>query len=132
MSLATPLVSDRIFDKWFGVPEIFWVAPLLLVSAALVATLWVMLKRMPFAGDRFDWLSFAVSSAVFALAYLGLAYSFYPYVVPERLTIYESAAAPESLRIILVGACFVIPTIIAYSVLAYVIFRGKATELRYD
>ena len=26
------------------------------------------------------------------LAFLGLAYSFYPYVVPERLTIWEKAA----------------------------------------
>ncbi|SEN90008.1 cytochrome d ubiquinol oxidase subunit II [Palleronia pelagia] len=132
VSLATPLVSDRIFGKWFAFPEILWLAPLPVLSAALIAGLWVMLRRMPFAGDRLDWLPFATSSAVFALAYLGLAYSFYPYVVPERLTIYEAAAAPESLMIILVGACFVVPTIIAYSILAYVIFRGKATELRYD
>jgi cytochrome d ubiquinol oxidase subunit II len=73
-----------------------------------------------------------VASALFALAYLGMAYSFYPYVVPERLTIYEAAAAPESLLIILIGACFVVPVILGYSVLAYVIFRGKATALRYD
>lgn len=132
VSLATPLVSDRIFGKWFGYPDILWVAPLPLVTAGLVVALWIMLRRMPLAGHRLDWLPFATASAVFALAYLGLAHSFYPYVVPERLTIYEAAAAPESLKIILVGACFVIPTIIAYSVLAYVIFRGKATELRYD
>ena len=112
--------------------QILWVAPLPILSAGLLAGLWVMLRRMPFAGDRLNWLPFALSSAVFALAYLGLAYSFYPYVVPEQLTIYEAAAAPESLMIILVGACFVVPTIIGYSVLAYVIFRGKATELRYD
>jgi cytochrome d ubiquinol oxidase subunit II len=31
-----------------------------------------------------SWLPFAVASALFALAYLGMAYSFYPYVVPER------------------------------------------------
>ena len=62
----------------------------------------------------------------------GLAYSFYPYVVPNRLTIYEAASAPESLMIILVGACFVVPAIIGYSILAYVVFRGKAADLRYD
>jgi cytochrome d ubiquinol oxidase subunit II len=66
------------------------------------------------------------------MAYIGLAYSFYPYVVPERLTIYEAASAPESLLIILIGALFVVPIIIAYSILAYVIFRGKATALSYD
>ncbi|KUF08660.1 cytochrome d ubiquinol oxidase subunit II [Pseudoponticoccus marisrubri] len=132
VSLTTPLVSDRILAKWFSFPEILWLAPLPLLSAALIAAIWIMLRRMPFAGDRHNWLPFAASSVLFALAYVGLAYSFYPFVVPEQLTIYEAAAAPESLMIILVGACFVVPVILGYSVLAYVIFRGKATELRYE
>jgi cytochrome d ubiquinol oxidase subunit II len=91
-----------------------------------------MVRQMPFAQDRRSWLPFAVTTMLFALAYLGMAYSFYPYVVPEQLTIYEAAAAPESLFIILIGACVVVPVIMGYSVLAYVIFRGKATELSYD
>ena len=61
-----------------------------------------------------------------------MAYSFYPYVVPDQLTIYDAAAAPESLMIILVGALFVLPVIIAYSAFSYYVFRGKATALRYD
>jgi cytochrome d ubiquinol oxidase subunit II len=132
VSLATPLVSERIFGKWFTTPEIYWLAPLPLLSGAAVLGVMALLRRMPFAGDRWNWAPFAISSGLFATAYLGLAYSFYPYVVPDRLTIYESAAAPESLLIILIGACFVVPTIIAYSILAYVIFRGKATALRYE
>ncbi|WP_371732507.1 cytochrome d ubiquinol oxidase subunit II [Ruegeria sp. HKCCD9179] len=61
-----------------------------------------------------------------------MAYSFYPYVVPEQMTIYEAASAPESLFIILFGSIFVLPVIAGYTVLSYTIFRGKATELRYD
>ena len=72
------------------------------------------------------------SLALFSLAFLGLAYSFYPYVVPEQLTIYEAAAAPESLIIILAGALFVLPVILGYTALSYTVFRGKATTLRYD
>jgi cytochrome d ubiquinol oxidase subunit II len=53
-------------------------------------------------------------------------------VVPERLTIYAAAAAPESLAIILVGTAIVLPTIIGYSIFAYTVFRGKATKLSYD
>ena len=132
VSLATPLVSPRIFDKWFTFPEILWLAPLPIISGALVVALWAMLRRMPFAGDRMSWLPFATATALFALAYLGLAYSFYPYVVPEQLTIYEAASAPESLFIILIGACIVVPVIMGYTVLAYTIFRGKATTLSYD
>jgi cytochrome bd ubiquinol oxidase subunit II len=132
VSLATPLVSPRIFDKWLTFPEVIYLAPLPILSGLLILWLWRMLRAMPYAGDARSWLPFAVATALFALAYLGMAYSFYPYVVPDRLTIYEAASAPESLFIIFVGACIVVPVIAGYSVLAYTIFRGKATELRYD
>ena len=132
VSLATPLVSTRLFEKWLSFPQVLYLAPLPVLSGLLIVWLWRMLRAMPFADYRRSWLPFAVSTALFALAYLGMAYSFYPYVVPERLTIYEAASAPESLFIIFVGACVVVPVIAGYSVLAYTIFRGKATELRYD
>jgi len=132
VSAATPLVSDRIFGKWFAFPEILWLAPLPLLSVSVLVLLWRLLQRMPMQDDRQNWLPFLMSTALFVMAYLGLAYSFYPYVVPEKLTIYAAAAAPESLWIILVGALCVVPVIIAYSVMAYFIFRGKATDLRYE
>jgi len=132
ISMATPYVSTRIFDKWFSFPEMMYLVPLPIVSGALVVWLWWMLGRMPFYNDRFSWLPFGAATALWVTAFLGMAYSFYPYVVPEKLTLYEAASAPESLFIILVGTVFVLPTIIGYTVLAYTVFRGKATELRYD
>jgi len=132
VSAATPLVSTRILDKWLAFPEILYLSPLPIISGLLIVWLWRMLRQMPFDGDRSSWLPFTVSTGLFALAYVGMAYSFYPYVVPERLTIYEAAAAPESLFIILIGALVVLPIIMGYSILAYTIFRGKATDLRYD
>ncbi|MEM1047080.1 MAG: cytochrome d ubiquinol oxidase subunit II [Pseudomonadota bacterium] len=132
VSLATPAVSPRIFDKWFQVPEILLLAPLPLFSALLFTMLYLVLKAMPFSGDRFAWAPFAITAGVFVLGYSGLAYSFYPYVVPEKMTIYEAAAAPESLMIILVGTLVVLPIILGYSAFAYTVFRGKATDLRYD
>lgn len=75
---------------------------------------------------------FILATALFLQAFLGLAYSYYPYVVPEKLTIYEAASAPESLIIILAGTIFVLPAILGYTALSYWIFRGKATDLRYD
>ncbi|MEJ6402828.1 cytochrome d ubiquinol oxidase subunit II [Yoonia sp. 2307UL14-13] len=132
ISLATPFVSARIFEKWFSLPSILYLSPLPILSGALVVWLWWMLRRMPFYQDRWSWLPFAVATMLWVLAFCGMAYSFYPYVVPEQLTIYEAASAPESLFIILIGTCIVLPTIGGYTILAYTIFRGKATELRYD
>ena len=132
ISVATPLVSPRIFDKWFSWPEALYLAPLPILSALLVFWLWAMLRRMPYADDRQSWHPFAAATALWVMAFGGMAYSFYPYVVPEKITIYEAASAPESLFIILIGTSIVLPTIIGYTLLSYVIFRGKATELRYD
>ena len=132
VSIATPLVSPRIFEKWFTFPEFLLLLPLPLMSGALIGLLWLLLRRLPAPGDRYAWLPFTISIGLFVLAFFGLAYSFYPYVVPEKLTIYEAASAPESLFIILVGTAFVLPMIGAYTILAYTVFRGKATELRYD
>ncbi len=132
VSLATPFVSQRIWDKWFSFPEIVLLAPLPLGSALLLAGLWVALRRLPTADDSFAGLPFLGAVALFALAFGGLAYSFYPYVVPEQITIYEAASAPESLMIIFVGTLVVLPMILGYTVLAYTVFRGKATALSYE
>ncbi len=132
ISAATPFVSQRIFDKWFGWPEMLWLSPLPVVSAGLIALIWITLRRLPMEGDRQAWLPFTATILLFALGFAGMAYSFYPFVVPEALTIYEAAAAPESLRIILWGTMVVLPVILCYTVLSYFIFRGKATKLSYD
>ena len=109
-----------------------YLAPLPILSVALVAVLWVALRRLPLPGDRLSWLPFAAATTLFVLAFLGLAYSFYPYVVPEQLTIYEAASAPESLMIILVGTIVVLPMILGYTALSYAVLRGKASLLNYD
>jgi cytochrome d ubiquinol oxidase subunit II len=132
VSLASPLVSPRIFARWFSMPEILLLAPLPLLSAGIVAGLWVSLANLPDPEDRWCWLPFALGTSLFCLAFAGLAYSFYPYVVPDRLTLAAAAAAPESLMIILVGAIAVMPIIVATTVFAYRVFAGKATSLSYD
>lgn len=132
VSIASPLVSPRIFDKWFSVPEFILLAPFPILSAAILVLVGIALRRLPDSRDRWTWIPFVGATVLFSLAFFGLAYSFYPYVVPEKLTIYEAASAPESLMIMLVGAVFVLPAIIGYTALSYFVFRGKATALRYD
>jgi cytochrome d ubiquinol oxidase subunit II len=87
---------------------------------------------MPLPGDALRRVPFWVAVGLFCLSFAGLAWSFFPYVVPERLTLFQAASAPESLTLILVGALFVLPVILLYTVLAWRIFGGKAMDLRYD
>ena len=132
VSIATPLVSARIFDKWFSFPNILLLAPIPAITAGLVVALDLVLRRLPRPEDRWAWLPFVMTLGIFVLCFQGLAYSFYPYIVPDQLTIVEAASAPESLKIILVGALVVLPVLIGYTFLAYRIFHGKADTLRYD
>ncbi|MDI9408839.1 MAG: cytochrome d ubiquinol oxidase subunit II [Candidatus Pacebacteria bacterium] len=132
ISLATPLVSPRIFEKWFTMPSILFLLPIPVLTAGLVVMIEVMLRRLPMVGDRFCWVPFALTVGVFVLCFGGLAFSFYPYIVPDQLKIVDAASAPESLVIILVGALVVLPVLIGYTFLAYKIFHGKAKDLSYD
>ncbi|MCA3574733.1 MAG: cytochrome d ubiquinol oxidase subunit II, partial [Aestuariivirga sp.] len=53
VSVATPLVSERIFAKWFSFPEIVLLAPLPLMSGLLIALLWIAVRRLPTRDDSF-------------------------------------------------------------------------------
>jgi cytochrome bd ubiquinol oxidase subunit II len=132
ISIATPLASARIFERWFVFPEIVLLAPLPILSAALFLWLWRLTGRLPAEGDAGSLRPFLALAAIFACGFAGLAWSFYPFVVPDRLTIWDAASATDSLGFILVGTCFVLPVIIGYSLYAYRVFGGKASELSYD
>lgn len=132
ISLATPFVSSRIFEKWFSFPNLLYLAPIPLVTAGVFLALWVFLKSLPGPDHSRDYYAFGAAKLMFLLGFCGLAFSFYPYVVPEKLTVWQAAAAPESLMVIFIGAIVVLPVIVAYSGFAYWVFRGKASKLSYD
>jgi cytochrome bd ubiquinol oxidase subunit II len=131
VSLVTPLLSQRIFERWFHLPEIIALLPIPMMSAAMVIGLAIFLSRPVRANDALSWVPLATAGTLFALGFIGIAYSFYPYVVPDKLTVWDAASSPEALSIILIGTLFVLPVILAYSILAHWIFRGKATALSY-
>ncbi|MGL5837259.1 MAG: cytochrome d ubiquinol oxidase subunit II [Sphingorhabdus sp.] len=131
VSIATPILSDRIFDRWFSLPEFIALLPIPLMSAVLVLGLWIFLGRPKREDDALAWVPLAGAGTLFVLGFIGIAYSFYPYLIPDQLSIWSAASSPEALSIILIGTLFVLPVILGYSILAHWIFRGKATALSY-
>jgi cytochrome d ubiquinol oxidase subunit II len=68
---------------------------------------------------------------IFIMAFMGLAYSIYPYIVIDRLTVWEAASAHESLVVIFIGVAITLPAIIVYTVYMYRVFWGRASALSY-
>ena len=135
ISIMTPLVSVRIFEKWFSFPNLMLLLPIPLVTVALF---WVMarsLARLPTRlaqGNQYGAaVPFASTVGVFLLAFYGLAYSLFPWLVVDRLTIWQAASSPEALMVIFYGVVVVLPVIVGYTVFAYRVFWGKTTALNY-
>jgi cytochrome d ubiquinol oxidase subunit II len=135
VSIATPWLSPRIFDKWFSMPYLVLLAPVPLATVLLFFIVARSLARLPTrlaSGNEYGaWVPFAGTIGIFLLAFYGLAYSLFPYLVVDELTIWQAAAAPESLMITFVGAVIVLPVIVGYTVFAYKVFGGKARLLDY-
>jgi cytochrome d ubiquinol oxidase subunit II len=68
---------------------------------------------------------FLAALGVYVVCFAGLGVSFFPYIVPPSVTIWEAAAPDSSLSFLLVGASVLIPIILVYTGFAYWIFRGK-------
>jgi cytochrome d ubiquinol oxidase subunit II len=131
ISVATPFASARIMDKWLGLPQMLWLAPLPILTAAALAGIWVFATRLQRGVTRREWVPFVLAVWVFALSFLGLGYSLYPYLVVDTLTFREAAASDASLLFVFVGAMFVLPFIIGYTLFSYRVFWGKAKALSY-
>ena len=135
ISAATPLVSPAIFERWFTLSYVVLLAPLPLSTLLLFFIGERSLRRLPTRlaqGNVYaDWVPSAGAVGIVMLAFYGLAYSLFPWLVVDRLTIWQAASSTESLWIIFVGACVVLPVIVGYTVFSYLVFRGKATALQY-
>jgi cytochrome d ubiquinol oxidase subunit II len=135
ISLATPWVSSRIFDKWFSFPNILMLLPIPLMTLVLFAVIARSLKRLPTrfkqANQYGAGVPFFATIGIFFLSFYGLAYSIFPWLVIDRITIWQAASDPKSLMVVFYGVVIVLPVIIAYNIFAYRVFSGKTTTLSY-
>lgn len=132
ISLVTPLVNDRIFHRWFSLPNLFWLAPIPALTVLCLILAWRALSTTALDGTlKKPWAPFALTVILFVLSFFGLAFSIVPFVIVDRMTAWEAAAAPEALEVIALGAAVVLPAILAYTAYVYWLFRGKVVELSY-
>jgi cytochrome d ubiquinol oxidase subunit II len=119
VSLATPLLLGRYWHRWFDWPQILFTSQVPLLTAI---TAYALFRSL---GNKARYLPFILSLGLFLLGMIGLGISMWPYVVPDRVTIWDAAAPHSSQLFMLVGTVVIIPTILAYTAFAYWVFRGK-------
>ncbi|WP_038174957.1 MULTISPECIES: cytochrome d ubiquinol oxidase subunit II [Vibrio] len=131
VSIVNPIVNQQVAMRWFSFPEILLLAPIPIIVLATIFVVDRYLRQVPMVNDLgVRWPFFGVT-IIFALSFLGLAYSFFPQVVPGLMTAQQSASSPATLIIVGYGVMIVMPMILLYTFAVYRIFKGKATELSY-
>jgi cytochrome d ubiquinol oxidase subunit II len=119
VSLWTPLAIPRIAERWFSLPNFYFLWPVPVVTALVAFAAWRWLEQ-----GR-DVPPFLATIGLFLLGYLGLVISSFPYLVPPTLTVWDVAAAPASQIFMLFGTLLLLPMIIGYIVFIFWLFRGK-------
>jgi cytochrome d ubiquinol oxidase subunit II len=122
VSIFTPLAFPRIAQRWFTLPNLYYLLPVPILTGLVALAEWRWIET------RREVAPFLATIALFLLGYLGLVISTFPYIVPPDLTIREAAAAPSSQTFMLVGTLVLLPVILGYTALTYWLFRGKVGE----
>jgi cytochrome d ubiquinol oxidase subunit II len=119
VSIWTPLSDPGIAARWFGWPNLAFLAPLPIATGIIALWLWRSLDK-----GR-DIVPFFAAIGLFAMCFLGLGISLWPNIVPPAISLWEAAASPRSQAFLLIGTLFLLPIIIVYTGWSYYVFRGK-------
>ncbi|KTD47038.1 cytochrome d ubiquinol oxidase subunit II [Legionella rubrilucens] len=122
VSIWTPLHNTEIFNRWYSFPNVILLSPLPLITLVAIVLAW---KNLAAGHERNPFL---YSIVIFFCAYAGIALSVYPYLIPHQVTLWEAAAPDSTLSFILVGVCIMLPVLLAYTLYAYYLFRGKSQD----
>jgi cytochrome bd ubiquinol oxidase subunit II len=119
VSVWTPLQIERIAQRWFSTPNIYFLAQVPVATALVAWLCWYGIR----SGKAV--LPFVAAIGIFLLAAVGLVVSNVPYMVPPSMTVWQAASHPASQIFYLIGASILLPMILAYTVLMFWLFRGK-------
>lgn len=121
VSAAMPSMNDRVFDRWFSVPNVYFLSIVPMLTAILFLILFKDLTC-----EKTEIRPFLVTIGIFLCGYLGLAISIYPWIIPYQYTIFDAAASGPGLSLMLVAVVPLLPLILGYTAYCYYVFRGKA------
>ena len=120
VSVWTPIIDPHIAARWFSWPNIAYLAPVPLITAALVVYVW-----RAFDG-RSEHGPFIGSLGLFLMSYLGITDQPVPDDRPASLHArIRRRRRRARRRFCLIGTLFLLPIILIYTAWSYWVFRGK-------
>jgi len=115
----TPLLEQRIAQRWFTWPDYALLAPVPILTFGTIAWEWRALR------GRAEVAPFVGAVGLFLLSYTGIAISMWPMIVPYHYTLWEAASSPSTQVFLLIGTAFLLPIVFMYTGWSYWVFRGK-------
>jgi cytochrome d ubiquinol oxidase subunit II len=119
VSIWTPVMNAGIAARWFSWPNIAFFSPVPVITALLTISAWRSLNKQSEIGP------FASAIGLFLMAYLGIAISLWPMIVPYHYSLWEAASAESTQAFLAVGTLTLLPVILMYTAWSYWVFRGK-------
>jgi cytochrome d ubiquinol oxidase subunit II len=126
ITITAPIIYENARIRLFQRP-LFYVFAVIPVFGVLL--IWQLLSSLHQRQER---TPFLWTVLLFTLTFIGLGLIIYPYIIPSRITIYEAAADPSSLVIMIIFIGFLIPVMLFYNLYQYIVFQGKVTGSQYE
>ncbi len=122
VSIWTPFLNDRVSERWFTLPSLFWLMPIPVATALVAVSIWLALGR------RSELWPFLGAILLFLLSFVGIAVSLWPLIVPYHYTLWQAASDESTQAFLLIGTLMLIPIILGYTAWTYWVFRGKVRQ----
>lgn len=122
ITIVTPIFYESARDRLFQQPLVYIFA---VIPPLAIWLIWQLLQSLNRQQER---APFVWTILLFVLTFLGLGLIVFPYIIPSQITIYQAAADPSSLVIMIIFIGFLIPIMLFYNLYQYIVFRGKVTE----
>jgi cytochrome d ubiquinol oxidase subunit II len=125
ITITTPIIYENARSRLFQQPLVYIFAVIPLLGVLLI---WQLMKSLNRKQER---APFIWTIMLFVLSFIGLGLIVFPYIIPNKITIYQAAADPSSLVIMIIFIGFLIPVMLFYNLYQYIVFRGKVTGSSY-
>jgi cytochrome d ubiquinol oxidase subunit II len=118
-AMIAAAMQPHLMMSWRGHPAALTVCLLAFVGCALA------IVSFAARDDVDDRLGFGLALAMMLSAMTALGLSFFPDIVPFRVTLWGAASPPSTHEFLLIGALVATPVILTYTAFAYRVFRGR-------